>query len=214
MGGGQVAWSLALYSGQHNVGGLTQADIYALQEIMKFAHLSPMMDVSKYPFFGGELSHPWTQSLSTFASPDLSKSLSEKYPFFAGLLKLYNDEYNSLLVDPRTNIFEQDLTEEEAKTLQTYSQGYDPQDMAKVRQYCKAVSEDKHLFWKVRQKKRSTFFACANGGCDWPLCDQLVFASEYLKMKIPKSLKWERGSWSFEVGSGTFPKLQANGLFQ
>merc|ERR1711972_1002501 len=117
-------------------------------------------------------------------------------------------------VDPRTNIFEQDLTEEEAKTLQTYSQEYDPKKLDKVRQYCKAISEDKHLFWKVRQNKRSTFFAYANGGCDWPLCDQLVFASEYLKTKIPKSLKWERGSWSFEVGSGTFPKLQANGLFQ
>merc|ERR1712217_427433 len=156
---------------------VTQADIDALPEIMK-DNLSPMMDVSKYPFFGGEMSHPWTQSLSTFASPKLSKSLSENHPFFAGLLKLYNDEYNTLLVDPRTNIFEQDLTEQEAERLQTYSaafpqktysEGFDSQDTAKVREYCKAVSQDKHLFWKVRKKLRSAFFAYANGGCDWPL---------------------------------------------
>ena len=61
-------WRVSLYSGSFNSRGMQEADIEALGDIMRHSD-EPLMNLSKFPFFGRQSCHPVTDSLGSFALP-------------------------------------------------------------------------------------------------------------------------------------------------
>jgi len=205
----QAKWRISLYSGQFNMKGMSQGDILALTEMMRHSE-EPLTDVGKFPFFGGKNAHPWTDSLTTFASPNLANTLSNSFPMVAAILKAYNDEFNAGLVNPHTKDFfkKNPLTDEERHRYEGYKAGFVYTDADSIQRFCKQVAEDVDIFAKMPGFKKSTFRAFAYGGADSPLCDQLLFASEYLQEKKPDSLTWEEGLWFFDSSGGGFTEIR------
>merc|ERR1712079_90507 len=48
---------------------------------------------------------------------------------------------------------------------------------------------------KVAKFKHSTLNAMAYGGCDFPLCDQILFLYEWMLREAPNSLQMVEGYW-------------------
>merc|ERR1712072_308769 len=105
-----------------------EGDLRALKEIMDHSN-EPLVDMSKFPFFGGKNCHKWANSLTSFATDTFAKRLAEARPRLAAALKSFNDEFNVHLIDPNNDkLFKgSKLTEEEtdrfAKMRRKFNQG-------------------------------------------------------------------------------------------
>merc|ERR1719161_2504571 len=97
---GATKWQVTLYSGSFNMRNMKQQDLQALREISKFS-AGPLVDVAKYPFFGGGKCHPCTDSFTTFAPSSFATELNYVAPpLLVASLKLINDEHNIGLIQP------------------------------------------------------------------------------------------------------------------
>lgn len=148
----------------------------------------------------------------------------------AAVMKLFNDEFNEGLINPSNRLLFKGATLTNAENARWEKikiqyrpmrglPGHEHDEMVKV--YAKALVQDPVLFAKVADFKKSTFRCFANGGCDSPLCDQLVFLYEWLKESKPDLLDegtQDPGTWyldrekGFTVikrdGTGRFPAIQ------
>jgi len=203
-----------MYSGSFNLASTTDADITALEEIMQHSD-RPLVDLSKFPFFGGENSHQWADSLTTFVTPDFAPALTQRWPLLAAVLKVFNDEFNIWLVEPDVaKLFGKNtLTKAD---VEIFEERIKPKFKPKSMQaYCHTLIDEVTIFDKVKAFKKSTIRAFAAGGCDSPLCDQLLFLylwmSRYRKSDLViREGKWRRNEHGFsEVGpTGLFPAVQ------
>eukprot|EP00929_Paragymnodinium_shiwhaense_P045277 TRINITY_DN23149_c0_g1_i1.p1 TRINITY_DN23149_c0_g1~~TRINITY_DN23149_c0_g1_i1.p1 ORF type:complete len:397 (+),score=95.30 TRINITY_DN23149_c0_g1_i1:144-1334(+) len=188
--------SVSLYSGSYNMRGMQDSDLAAIQELVREAG-QPLVDVGKYPFFGGDHCHPWTASLTTFATDTFAVDLNMVSPLLAAALRLFNDSHNAALISPDSNIWkETPLTEDERSRFDDIARLFGSGSAESLRAYAKAILLDDQLFAKVANHKKSTLTAFAHGGCDAPLCAQLVFLNEWLVRHMPEALaKRQVGNW-------------------
>lgn len=177
----------------------------------------PLLDVSKFPFFGGTDCHRWTDSLMTFVMPCFAKNLAAKYPIVAGLLKKFNDDFNQHLIMPSAlrRALGKPLEPEEETRFTDICEKFQHSDSDAIREYSKAVVEDGEIFSKIRKYKHTTLLSMAYGGCDSPLCDQLLFLYEWLMKNESSSLKVTEGFWNFDKAKGFTSVVQEdNGMFR
>merc|ERR550532_2629062 len=129
---------------------MKESDILALGTIMEHSDV-PLVDVGKFPFFGGKDCHAWTDSLTTFASPSLARDLSSKWSYLAGLLKLYNDEFNAGLVNPKLKDFfkKKPLTPEEKGRYDAYVHPFDYKSADSVQLFCDQICKDESIYNKL-----------------------------------------------------------------
>jgi hypothetical protein len=135
-----------------------------------------------------------TFALETF--PQELCNLNERGKSLAASLKLFNDEHNSGLIEPKPGLFSKDKKPvnevldgrgfrkyEEIKKIYRHGQGQALMD------YAKAMVGEPSIYEKVLNFKKSTLMAFAHGSCDSPLCDQLIFLAEYSLAKNPSVFK-------------------------
>merc|ERR1712217_467999 len=67
-----------------------------------------------------------------------------------------------------------------------------------IEKYCKHIVDDFVLFAKVREFKKRTLASFAFGGCDSPLCDQLIFLHEWIALRQPEWIDTHEGEWRFD----------------
>lgn len=207
------AWPLkaklrvSIYSGSYNMRGMKPGDVDALKEFVSKA-AAPLLDVAKFSFFGGKDCHDWTDSLTTFALPNFAKHLSNASPMLAAALKLFNDEMNEELISPyKSSLFRgSTLDDSDNVKLSGLKEMFDKEG---VQVYADALTSDEVMFAKVAGFKKSTLMAFAKGGCDSPLCDQLLFLHEWLRDEKPQYLNpAQPGTWVFDQEKG-FTKIDA-----
>jgi hypothetical protein len=199
-----VKWQVTLYSGSHNIKGSIDADFDTIKRIATIAE-RPLVDIAKVAFFG-RTPHPWTASLTTFANETFAFHVTMQNPMLSAVLKKYDEEKNSLLVEPKWDAEDQtykvfnksmlskaalDRFAKEVKPLWKYNDG------DALTKYCKKLYEDAELYHAVKSFKKSTVSAFAFGGCDSPLCDQLIFLHEWLCDEMSEALvKPTPGRWT------------------
>merc|ERR1719163_2761401 len=93
-----VKWNVSFYSGSYNIRNMKGEDLKALETLCNRSD-TPLVDMAKYPFFGGDDCHPWTASLTTFAMETFTCDLNMCAPLLAAALKLFNDDHNTSLVE-------------------------------------------------------------------------------------------------------------------
>jgi len=204
----KAKWKVNMYSGAFNMNGMTEGDIDALSEIMACSDV-PLVDIAKFPFFGGKACHACTASFTTFACDSFAGQLNLWAPQLAAALKMFNDEFNASLIYPGLKLFkckhslDEKLTKEEADRFQIIEDIVHADKATSINEYAKRVFEDSALFNKVIDFKKSTLVAFAFSNCDSPLCDQLVFLYEWLEVKIPVAIKPDLpGVWVFDRKKG------------
>jgi len=208
----KAKWSVHMYSGTYNMKGMTEEDIVAIEELSRCGD-SPLADLAKFPFFGGRNCHPWTESLTTFALPEFAKDVSMRWPLLAAALKLLNNEMNQSLIAPDNNsLFRgSELVAEEQARFAHISSKFVSGDFDAIQVYAKALIDDTILFPKVAGFKQSTVRAFAFGGCDSPLCDQLIFLHIWMRHNHPSWLAAApHGSWCFDQDKG-FTSIKVDG---
>merc|ERR1712062_643440 len=95
----EVKWRIKMYSGQYNMKGLQPLDLEALKELVSCSD-EPLVDVARFPFFGGKNAHPITASLKTFVTPTFAKEVSAEWPETAAMLKIFNHVKIAELISP------------------------------------------------------------------------------------------------------------------
>jgi len=180
---------VSLYSGSFNVRHMEDVDCSAICEIMRHS-CAPLVDVAKYPFFGGKHAHPWTDALNTFVLRGFAEKVRQTRPLLAVAMKLLNDELNSSLIAPgKDSLFKGSTLNLDERTRFSYIGAlFELGDREDVESYAKALYEDEEIFMKVAGYKKSTVRAFVDGGCDSPLCDQLIFLTTWLQAHRPEWL--------------------------
>ena len=100
-------------------------------------------------------------------------------------MKLFNEEFNAHLINPANErLFKKhtpvDDCEEERKAKLE-----DIFHRSGTAAYAKALMNDSILFSKVAGYKTSTVRAFAEGSCDAPLCDQVIFLCAWIPTMQP-----------------------------
>lgn len=213
----KASWRLFLYTGAFNMRGMFDSDMDALKQMMAYSK-DPLIDMSKFPFFGAKNSHKWTASMTTFATPNFAVELANKHPLLAAALKSFNDEFNVHLIEPGSkSLFKgSTLDDEERNRFNLLKRVYDAGGPGAIENYAKALVSDQELFAKVAGFKKTTLRAYACGSCDSPLCDQLVFLYQWIKAEMPECLSDQTpGSWVFDQKKGfTSVSPTADGPFR
>jgi len=193
----RARFRVSMYSGAYNMKAMTDSDIAALKE---FVGHGVLMDVGKFPFFGGKDCHEWADSLTTFALPRFAADISVKAPLLAAALKLFNDEMNESLVSPfKDSLFKGSTLDDQDKAALT--QLKTTFQRLGINAYAKELASSP-LFAKVAGFKKSTLKAFAAGGCDSPLCDQLLFLAEWLLDEQKTWVTTTSGAWEFDKDKG------------
>jgi len=198
--------NVVMYTGSFNTQGCTLRKAeedpgpFDFDYIGKLCTVRPLVDISKFVFFGKEKSHPVTASADSFASPTLSQSLSERSELLAACVHAFVDEFQGNLVRPENlSLFRgSELSEEEWKHFRE-----DIAPLAKVdmQQYAAKLANDP-LFAKVPGYKKTTVKAFEVGSCDAPLCDQVCFVYEWCTHSCADDLEAVEGQWWLNTKNG------------
>lgn len=198
----KAKWRVSMYTGSFNTRGTHPQDVDALAELVQ-AGDSPLVDLSKFCFFGKQHCHACTDSLATFALPVFAQEISEQDPLLAALLTAFNTEFNATLINPLDKdpkLFKQPLDEGEKGRFDAVRRLFTPAD---PKAYAKALRADEGLWKKLCDHKRSNVLAFATGSCDAPLCDQLVFLYEWLVRYRPETVtNGPEGKWILAERTG------------
>eukprot|EP00927_Polykrikos_kofoidii_P060167 TRINITY_DN55232_c0_g1_i1.p1 TRINITY_DN55232_c0_g1~~TRINITY_DN55232_c0_g1_i1.p1 ORF type:complete len:1003 (-),score=175.20 TRINITY_DN55232_c0_g1_i1:24-3032(-) len=197
-------FNVSIYTGSFTMRGMHKADLWAINKMMRCSSL-PLLDITKFAFFGGPHCHTMAASLSTFAATaDFARKLSETTPLLAAALKLLNDESNKDLVHPGVgSLFDYPLDPNEAARFHRIKELFGQGDSTELATYAKALLEDAGLFAKVANRKKTTIRAFAYGGVDLALCSPLFFLYSWLRKDRPEWLNVPSGSWSYNVGTAS-----------
>jgi len=194
---------LVTYTGSFNTRGHEPNDLQAIQKLFT---TSPVVDISKFVFFGRGDCHPITASADSFASPTLAAKLSSQSPLLAAAIVSFNEEFTARLIRPDGDrLFQKKegvdpLTSEERERFNdTIADVFKSEG---VNAYAQALCSDEAIFSKVASYKKSTLHAFANGTCDMPLCDQVCFLYEWAQKECPKLLEYPQGEWWIDPKTG------------
>lgn len=197
----RARWRVSVYTGSFNTLGMRDADLDALRDMVA-AGDSPLIDLSKFPFFGGAGCHPATASFGSFSLPSFGVVLAEKAPLLAAVMVLFNQEFNQGLIHPdNKSLFKgSELDHAEKDRFSQIKSLFYEKD---VSDYAKAIKADSAIWDKVVKYKKTTVAAFAHGSCDSPLCDQLLFLYEWLVKLQPTWLaQVSPGSWCVDRATG------------
>merc|ERR1711971_17097 len=78
----EAKWKVILYTGSYNMRGMDQADINAIAQVVSCSNY-PLVDISRFPFFGGSGALPETTGLGTFVLPSFAASVQHIAPHLA-----------------------------------------------------------------------------------------------------------------------------------
>jgi len=201
-------WRVSMYSGSFNTRGMKEADLQALEDIMRCSD-HPLVDMSKFPFFGGSQAHPVTDSFSVFALPSFAEQLSMMDPLLAATWQSFNEEFNVGLIHPENPALFKNATLDaaESERFATLAQVFESDG---VNAFAKKLRADEGLFAKVVNYKKSTIVAFATDSCDSPMCDQLLFLYEWL---MENEASWltqgKQGKWVLDPKRG-FTRIDAS----
>ncbi|CAE7030149.1 unnamed protein product [Symbiodinium natans] len=192
---------VVMYTGSFNTTGTQPRD---LEYLCKVAQSKPLIDISKFIFFGRADADPVTASADSFASPTLAMKLSEASELLPAAIVLFAEEFQGNLIRPTSwTLFRgHTLTEEETKRFQETIAPL--ADSGPFQKYAEALMNDP-LFQKVASYKQSTVKAFALGTCDAPLCDEVCFLFEWCLANCPESLldaQGDGGEWWIDPENG------------
>jgi hypothetical protein len=193
-------WRVSMYTGSFNTRGMTDADLDALKEMVARGD-SPLVDVSKFPFFGGADCHPVTASFSSFSLPSFGADVAKRFPLLAAVIVIFNREFNQGLIHPNnTSLFKgRDLDDAEKERFAQIKCLF----FQDVNKYAQAIKADPAIWDKVVGYKKTTVAAFASGRCDAPLCDQVLFLHEWIAKEQPTWLaQASPGSWCMDKTTG------------
>jgi len=199
-------WNVSMYSGSFNVRHMSNKDLQSLQELT-IASGTPLVDVSRFAFFGGDQALPCTKSVEGFMPSDFGENVRQAAPLLAAVMELFDEEFNGRLIHPdHTSLFRpgQPWSRQEEERFAQIRLRFDQNDCAAIREYARALLEDAQLFSKVADYKCATVRALAHGSINSPLCDQLLFLHEWLTRERPEwlSLPKKEGRWSVDQDKG------------
>uniref|UniRef100_A0A7S1AKA4 Uncharacterized protein n=1 Tax=Noctiluca scintillans TaxID=2966 RepID=A0A7S1AKA4_NOCSC len=198
------AWHVSMYSGSFNVRGMSKKDLQSLQQLT-IASGTPLVDVSRFVFFGRDQALPCTKNLEGFVPSDFGENVRQAAPLLAAVMELFNEEFNGRLIHPdHTKLFRpgQPLNRQEEERFARIRLRFDQNDCAAIREYARGLFEDAQLFSKVADYKCGTVRALAHGSINSPLCDQLLFLHEWLTKERPWWLCLQEGRWSIDKDNG------------
>jgi hypothetical protein len=108
-------------------------------------------------------------------------------------LRSLNDELNSGLVCPTSKLFDTEnlelLTDADHKLLEDLDKRYEEMkgketvEHEAIHTYAQSIVSESQIFNRVKDIKKSTLMAFADGGCDTALANQLHFLFEWLNAK-------------------------------
>ena len=78
-----------MYTGSFNTTGMEPRD---LDYVCQIAQSRPLIDISKFVFFGKAEADPVTASADSFASPTLAERLSEAEPLLAAAIFVFAED--------------------------------------------------------------------------------------------------------------------------
>mmetsp|Transcript_47208 Transcript_47208/g.110385 ORF Transcript_47208/g.110385 Transcript_47208/m.110385 type:complete len:463 (-) Transcript_47208:9-1397(-) len=202
-----------MYTGSFNTQNCKPKDF---KYIVKLGASEPIVDISKFIFFGRELAHPITASANSFTQESLTESLSlikyllwslsEASPLLAAAVVLFVEEFQGNLIVPENKSLFRGSTltpEEQARFDEIAKLSSKPNQF---QMYAKSLFEDEEIFAKVPNYKKSTVKAFAEGSCDAPLCDEACFLYEWLQKNHKGSLLCaspsEGGQWWVHPDTG------------
>lgn len=193
-----------MYTGQFNTRSTRREDFEALCQLVSSM---PIVDISRFIFFGGADAHPMTESADTFLSPTFIAQLTSRSPLLAAVVQSFNEEFNGYLICPANHrLFCAGKVKDARDDAERYHFDTDIAPLFEangVRAYCAALASDEGLWQKVAGFKKSTVRAFANGTCDMPLCDQVCFIYEWLRYTQAASIsEGAEGSWWVDPESG------------
>jgi len=195
-------WKIRMYTGSYNIrgDGMHEADIEAVKDLVSDAN--PIVDISRYVFFGGEASHPSTRGLGSFSLPSLAKEICRRDGWLAAAIRTFHDEFNRSLISPSNDrLFFEPLTDEEKAAFDVIA--YELDATGDFKGYAQSLYMDADLMAKVPDHKKSCVAAFKNDACEAPLCGQLLFAYEWLAKEKPNSLtQMQVGRWLLDTGVG------------
>merc|ERR1712019_155446 len=111
-------------------------------------------------------------------------------------LQIYNDEFNKHLIAPEsTSLFDCVLHNEEQRRFEHIKARFRSGEREHVMDYAKALLSDEDLFAKLDGPKKTIIRTFAFGGCNSPLCDQVLFLYEWLLRERPDWLLASEGKW-------------------
>merc|ERR1740121_813959 len=91
---------VVVYTGSFNTRGTSREDFEALCQLVSDA---PLIDISRYIFFGGNGAHPIAESADTFASPMFAEQIAARSPLLAAVIQSFNEEFNGYLIFPQNH---------------------------------------------------------------------------------------------------------------
>merc|ERR1712039_480520 len=159
--------------------------------------------------------HPWTDSLTTFVKPGFANQVALKMPLLAAMLKSFNDEFNADLIAPDLDkLFGKDKLDSRLRErFEAIAKHFKRGEPKSIEKYALDLSNDAELWARVKMFKKSTIKAFAQGGCDSPLCDELLFLYLWLHEHDKDALDVETGMWNFDKEKG-FTTIQETGMFK
>ncbi|OLP86834.1 hypothetical protein AK812_SmicGene32013 [Symbiodinium microadriaticum] len=193
---------VVMYTGSFNTTGMEPRD---LDYVCQIAQSRPLIDISKFVFFGKAEADPVTASADSFASPTLAERLSEAEPLLAAAIFVFAEEFQGNLIRPdKWSLFRGNtLTEEEqSRFREIVPLANDPRGLQK---YAESLMRDEGIFEKIASYKQSTVKAFALGTCDAPLCDEVCFLFEWCLANSPEALMeaaGEGGEWWIDPDNG------------
>eukprot|EP00439_Symbiodinium_sp_Y106_P032435 s2474_g3.t2 len=137
---------VVMYTGSFNTTGMESRD---LDYVCRIAQSKPLIDISKFVFFGKAEADPVTASADSFASPTLAESLSEASPLLAAAIFVFAEEFQGNLIRPeKWSLFRGNtLTEEEqSRFREIVPLANDPRGLQK---YAETLMKDEGIFEKA-----------------------------------------------------------------
>lgn len=198
--------NVVMYTGSFNTQGCTLRKEEAApgpfdyDYIGKLCTVRPLVDISKFVFFGREKGHPVTASADSFASPTLAQSLAERSDLLAACIHAFVDEFQGNLVKPANlSLFRgSELSQEE---WDHFKEDIAPPAEVDMQQYAAKLANDA-LFQKVPNYKKTTVKAFEVGSCDAPLCDQVCFVYKWCCHSCSEELEAFEGNWWLNTKNG------------
>ncbi|CAK8991785.1 unnamed protein product [Durusdinium trenchii] len=189
---------VVMYTGSFNTQGTTikneqDPGPFDYDKIRKLCTARPLVDISKFVFFGRETCHPCTISADSFASPTLAQQLADRSELLSASIIAFVDEFQGNLVRPENkSLFRgSELSEDEWKH---FREEIAPLANKNMQEYAAKLAKDP-LFAKVAGYKKSTVNAFHRGSCDAPLCDQVCFIYEWCTHSCIEDLEAVEGHW-------------------
>lgn len=184
-----------MYTGGFNTRNSSESDWAELKAFLgERSQVEPLVDMSKFGFFGGQDALPCTESIGTFEKASVSEWINAKWPKLSAAWMSFALEFNADLIAPTNTKLFTKLDEAGKPKFLPFDEVLEGEELARYQAmvailesqgcqaYCAALLHDEPIYKQVTKFKQGTVRALANRQADGPLCDQLCFLWDYLRL--------------------------------